>query len=77
MITEVSRKWFPDPTNSSNRINKKISTEYITFEKCGFTGLNTTDSESVSYIGIDNYYCVSKKNTSVYGGFYSDQFRYI
>ena len=77
VISQVSRQWIPDPNNSSLRINKKVSTEYISYEKCGFNGLNTTDSESVKYIGINNYYCVPTKNTSIYGGYYSDQFRYI
>ena len=51
-------------------------TRSITFKKCGFNLLNT-DDETVEYFGIDNYLCPVEKDFSIYGAYYSDQFRYI
>ena len=46
------------------------------FQKCGYDGINI-DKETIEYLGLDKYYCPVMKNYSIYGAYYSDEFRYI
>ncbi|CDW82856.1 UNKNOWN [Stylonychia lemnae] len=75
-INEVSRKWVQNE-NGTGRYNTKAGDIEIGFQKCGPNGLQTDDQESVEYIGIAKYYCLAQKNYSLFGQYYSDQFRYV
>lgn len=49
----------------------------ITFNKCGKDGLNYTNVEEITRLGLDNYWCPTINNITIGGVYYSSEYDYI
>mmetsp|Transcript_3315 Transcript_3315/g.3293 ORF Transcript_3315/g.3293 Transcript_3315/m.3293 type:complete len:167 (+) Transcript_3315:154-654(+) len=75
-VNKVEYYYLDDLDEKGVRIRKKLKTD-IPFDLCGNEHFRFSNQTQVEIIGISNFLCITDRNYTLQGDFYSDIFNYI